>query len=163
MTLVDTGDATQTGGRLKRVLPYVDRTSRSCLTYGDGVADIDIAPTDRLSSSAHGRWRPSPPCSPAGASARLTIDGDARHRFRGEAGRRRRLDQRRLLRALAEGRRLIDGDATIWEARAAGALGASGELRAYVHHGFWQPMDTLRDRTFLEELWDAGKAPWKVW
>ena len=141
-----------TGGRLKRVREYLD-DERFCFTYGDGVADVDIGALHRL-PPAQGRAGDAH----RGAAARaLRRAGPARATrvtpFRGEAAGRRRLDQRRLLRARARSARPDRGRPHGLGARAAGALAREGQLSAFAHHGFWQPMDTLRDKIKLEELW----------
>ncbi len=164
VTLVDTGDDSMTGGRLLRVASYVEDDEAFCFTYGDGVGDIDISRHDRLPPQPRQGRHPHRHL-PAGPLRR------ARHRRRppgaqlqGEAQGRRRDDQRRLLRALAAGARSTSkDDATVWEQEPLAQLAADGELMAWEHEGFWQPMDTLRDKHLLEELWAAGKAPWKVW
>jgi glucose-1-phosphate cytidylyltransferase len=160
VTLVNTGDTTQTGGRLKRVGHYVD--GDFCMTYGDGVGDIDIG---RLVDfhRAHGKHATVTATQPPGRFGVVDIEGDRvtqlREKPRGDGGwinggffvlSPKVLD-------------LIGGDETAWEGGPLQSLAADGNLMAYRHPGFWQPMDTLRERNYLEELWSAGKAPWKVW
>ena len=162
VTLVDTGDETLTGGRLKRVADYVQGDDAFCFTYGDGVADVDVAAQIAF-HRAHGRLATVTAVQPPGRYGALQMDGDAVRGFtekpRGDGGRinggffvlsPKVLDH-------------IDCDQTSWEGAPLERLAASGELRAWEHNGFWQPMDTLRDKTHLEELWRSGSAPWKVW
>ncbi len=160
VTLVDTGDATQTGGRLKRVAHYLD--DRFLLTYGDGVADVDIA---RLVAEhdRRGLLATVTGVQPPGRFGALEIDGDKATGFRekpiGDGGwinggffalSRRVLDY-------------IENDRTVWEKEPMERLAREGQLGVYLHTGFWQAMDTLRDRSQLEAMWSAGRAPWKTW
>ena len=165
VTLVDTGESTMTGGRLKRVREYIgDETF--CFTYGDGVSDVNIRELVEFHREQQGardadRHAAARPFRRADARRHA----DARRRVPREAGWRRRLGQRRLLRRSSRGRSTTStDDATVWETGAAASGSRSdGALAAYKHRGFWQPMDTLRDKMILEELWASGKAPWKVW
>lgn len=162
VTLVDTGEATMTGGRLKRVREYVGEGS-FCLTYGDGVADVDISALIDHHRS-FGRLGTVTAVQPPGRFGSLEL-GSAnavlgfQEKPKGDGtwinGGFFVLEP-----AVID---LIDGDATIWELEPLKGLAADGQLTAYHHHGFWQPMDTLRDRVLLEELWEQGRAPWKVW
>ena len=161
VTLVDTGDETMTGGRLKRVKEHLNGGA-FCLTYGDGVSDVDIS----ASIAFHRRNKALATLTAVQAPTHfgiLDLKGERVTNFRekvpGDAGwinggffviEREALD-------------LIKGDATRWEAEPLETLARKGQLAAYKHKGFWQPMDTLRDKTRLEELWASGKAPWKVW
>jgi glucose-1-phosphate cytidylyltransferase len=160
VTIVDTGDDSMTGGRIKRIAPYIDGTF--CLTYGDGVADVDIAGLIKFHSTS-GRKATLTAVQPTGRFGALARDGDKVLNFdekpQGDG-------------AWVNGGFFvlepgvfdyIDGDASIWERAPLERLAAEGELGAYTHHGFWQPMDTLRDKNILEELWESGKAPWCVW
>jgi len=160
VTIVDTGDDSMTGGRIKRIAPYIDGTF--CLTYGDGVADVDIAGLIKFHSTS-GRKATLTAVQPTGRFGALARDGDKVLNF----------DEK----PQGDGAWInggffvlepgvfdyIDGDATIWERTPLERLAAEGELGAYTHRGFWQPMDTLRDKNILEELWESGKAPWCVW
>ncbi len=161
VTLVDTGEHTMTGGRLRRVARYLDGP-RFCMTYGDGVADVDIR---KLIAFAEERKTLATltATQPPGRFGALELEGSQVRAFRekilGDGGwinggffvlDRRVLDY-------------IDGDDTIWEREPLERLAREGQLSAYEHGGFWQPLDTLRDRKQLEELWDSGKPPWKVW
>lgn len=162
VTLVDTGEATMTGGRLKRVAAYLGDDD-FCFTYGDGVADIDIGALVAF-HRAHGRLATITAVMPPGRYGALDVEADGGvRRFmekpRGDGGRinggffvlsPRVLDY-------------IDGDATAWEEAPLTRLAEEGQLMAFPHDGFWQPMDTLRDKNQLEALLAAGKAPWKRW
>ena len=162
VTLVDTGDDTATGGRLKRVSRYLEGEQRFCFTYGDGLCDIDIG---RLLDFhvAHGRRATVTAVYPPGRFGSLESENNIVRRFnekpRGDGGRINGgffvLDSNVLS--------LIDGDDMSWESKPLETLASQGQLMAYEHDGFWQPMDTLRDKMYLEELWVSGGAPWKVW
>ena len=161
VTLVDTGDVTQTGGRLLRVADYLDGDT-FCFTYGDGLSDIDIA-----GSIAFHRQRGTlaTVCAvqPPGRFGALDMEGGLITRFQEKP--------------LGDGSWInggffvlepgvlgyLHGDGDIWEREPMESLARSGQLSAFVHHGFWAPMDTLRDKARLEELWQSGKAPWKTW
>ena len=162
VTLVDTGDGTQTGGRLKRVLRLVENDPVFALTYGDGVADIDLAAQRRFHAS-HGRKATVSTVRPARRFGALDIEGDRVVSFAekpdNDGG---WINGGFFLLSPAVGE-LIGGDDTIWEREPMETLARTDELRAFVHRGFWHPMDTLRDRNFLEEQWATGAAPWKVW
>ena len=162
VTLVDTGDDTMTGGRLKRVGSYVKNEELFCFTYGDGVADVDIT-AEIAFHKAHGKWATIAAVQPPGRFGALQLqDGKVRgftEKPRGGDGfinggffvlSPRCLD-------------LIDGDDTVWEDAPLDTLATKGQLMAFEHKGFWQPMDTLRDKRQLEELWSSGRAPWKIW
>ena len=162
ITLVDTGEHTQTGGRLGRVRRFLEGEETFCFTYGDGVGDIDITALIRY-HQAHGKAATVTAVTPPGRFGALGLEGEEVVEFtekpKGDNGLinggyfvlyHRTLD-------------LIEGDDTIWESQAIAALVKERELIAYRHPGFWHPMDTLRDRTFLEQLWASGTAPWQVW
>lgn len=162
VTLAETGDETMTGGRLKRVEPYLRDDEQFCMTYGDGVADIDIR---RLIDfhRGHDGMATLTSVTPPGRFGGLALDGDVVSEFvekpQGDNGQINGgffvLD-----RGVID---LIDGDQTIWEREPLEALAETGQLRAYRHQGFWQPMDTLRDKTQLDAMWRDGAAPWKIW
>ena len=162
VTLVDTGDNTMTGGRLKRVSDYLADEEDFCFTYGDGVSDVNI---DRLINfhRSMGVKATLTAVSPPGRFGALRIEGDKISSFeekpKGDGG---MINGGFfvLSRSVLE---LIDGDSCNWEEGPLRELANSGRLAAYQHKGFWQPMDTLRDMNFLEKLWESGKAPWKVW
>jgi glucose-1-phosphate cytidylyltransferase len=161
VTLVDTGDSTMTGGRLKRVLPYVRDEEVFALTYGDGLADIDLA-AQLAFHKAHGRHATVTAVRPAKRFGAIEIENDRVLSFQekpsDDGG---WINGGFFLLSNAVGD-LISGDDTIWEREPMETLARNGQLRAYVHHGFWHPMDTLRDRTFLEEQWVNGNAKWKM-
>ena len=161
VTLVETGDETQTGGRLRRVLPYVgDETF--CLTYGDGVADVDIGAVIDL-HRAEGRLATVTAVQPPGRFGALEVAGTAARRFaekpRGDGA---WINGGFFVCEPAVGD-AIAGDATKWEEEPLRSLVARGELTVYHHRGFWKAMDTLRERIELEAMWDSGAAPWRSW
>lgn len=162
VTLVDTGDDSMTGGRLKRVLPYLKDEEAFCFTYGDGVADINIKKLIDFHYS-HGKQATLTATFPPGRFGALDIDNDRVRKFeekpRGDG-------------ALINGGFFvlspkvidrIDSDSTTWEKEPLNGLAKDNQLMAFKHQGFWQPMDTLRDKNYLEDLWDNNKAPWKLW
>lgn len=162
VTLVDTGEDTLTGGRLKRVAPYLEREEAFCFTYGDGVADIDI--TAQLSfHKNHGLAATVTAVQPPGRYGALEMDGQVVRGFsekpRGDGG----YINGGFFVLSPTCIDLVDGDACSWENEPLIALASSGRLAAYTHPGFWQPMDTQRDKNHLEQLWESGKAPWKCW
>jgi glucose-1-phosphate cytidylyltransferase len=163
ITLVDTGDSTQTGGRLKRVLPYVERDENFCFTYGDGVADVDIAALLAFHKN-HGRLVTLTATKPTGRFGALEIgdDGGVTDFTEKPSGDHRWINGGYFVLSPQVGR-YIDGDATPWERKPMETLAHEGQVAAYKHDGFWQPMDTLHDKNLLEGLWQGGKAPWKVW
>ena len=162
VTLVDTGDDTMTGGRLKRVADYVRNEEMFCLTYGDGVSDVNI--TDLIAFHiAQGVKATLTATIPPGRFGALDLGGSKVKSF---------MEKPKGDGALINGGffvlspRVLDyiaGDQTIWEREPLERLAQEGQLAAYQHHGFWQPMDTLRDKTQLEKLWQSGQAPWKTW
>jgi glucose-1-phosphate cytidylyltransferase len=162
VTLVDTGDSTQTGGRLKRVLPYIADEEVFGLTYGDGVADIDLGALKEFHRN-HGRQATVTAVRPAKRFGALTIEDERVVSFaekpEDEGG---WINGGFFLLSPKVGS-LIENDSTIWEREPLEKLAQEGQLGAYVHHGFWHPMDTLRDKNFLEEQWQSGKAAWKKW
>ncbi|NDG70333.1 MAG: glucose-1-phosphate cytidylyltransferase [Proteobacteria bacterium] len=162
VTLVDTGDGTLTGGRLKRVAKHVQDEEAFCFTYGDGLADVDIGKLITFHKS-HGKKATVTAVQPPGRYGAIEKSGDQVTGFiekpRGDGG----LINGGFFVLSPKCIDLIDGDETSWEAQPLTKLATEGEMRAFDHHGFWQPMDTLRDKNYLEELWDAGQAPWKIW
>ena len=160
VTLVDTGDITQTGGRLKRVANYLD--DDFCMTYGDGVGSVDISALLSFHKK-HGKLATMTAVQPPGRFGALEIDGTQINSFlekpQGDGGwinggffvlNPKALD-------------LVESDDIIWERQPLESLARDGQLQSFFHSGFWQPMDTLRDKNHLEELWASGKAPWKFW
>jgi len=162
VTLVDTGEDTLTGGRLRRVRHYLEGETSFCFTYGDGVSDVDISALIRF-HQAHGRKATVTAVRPPGRYGALELDGKRVTGFtekpRGDGG----LINGGFFVLSPDVIDLIDGDLTSWEAEPLARLVAKDELRAFEHEGFWQPMDTLREKNLLEELWMGGKAPWKQW
>jgi glucose-1-phosphate cytidylyltransferase len=162
VTLVDTGEDTMTGGRLRRVADYVRGDDAFCFTYGDGVSDVDIAATIAF-HRAHGKLATVTAVQPPGRYGALSMQGTAVQGFtekpRGDGG---MINGGFFVLSPACLQR-IAGDATSWESEPLAGLAADGQLMAYEHTGFWQPMDTLREKNMLEDLWHSGKAPWKTW
>lgn len=162
VTLVDTGEHTMTGGRLKRVLPHVAGEDFFALTYGDGVTDLNI--TEEVAfHKAHGRRATVTAVRPAKRFGAISLEGDRVVSFvekpDNDGG---WINGGFFLLSPSVGE-LIDGDATIWEREPMQKLAESDDMRAFVHNGFWHPMDTLRDKTFLEEEWNTGCAQWRRW
>lgn len=162
VTLVDTGESTMTGGRLKRVAGYLQEEEAFCFTYGDGVADIDIR-REIAFHKQHGKLATVTAVQPPGRYGALDMDGAIVSGFtekpRGDGG----LINGGFFVLSPKCIDFIESDATVWEAGPLARLASSGELRGFEHTGFWQPMDTLREKNLLEGLWSSGKAPWKVW
>lgn len=162
VTLVDTGDNSMTGGRLKRVSQYLQDEEAFCFTYGDGVADIDVAASIEFHRK-HGKWATVTAVQPPGRYGAIKRDGDAVVGFiekpRGDGG----LINGGFFVLSPKVLELLEDDRTSWEGRPLTQLAELGQMMAFQHQGFWQPMDTLRDKTQLEELWETGRAPWKVW
>jgi glucose-1-phosphate cytidylyltransferase len=162
VTLVDTGDATQTGGRLKRVASYIKGERDFCLTYGDGVSDVDIGQLIAFHRD-QGVKATLTATLPPGRFGVFDVDGARIRSFKEKPvgdGAMINGGFFVLTPAVIE---LIEGDSTVWEREPLEALAREGQLAAYQHTGFWQPMDTLRDKIYLEDRWASGRAPWKVW
>jgi glucose-1-phosphate cytidylyltransferase len=163
VTLVDTGDDTMTGGRLKRVAEYVRDEKAFCFTYGDGLADINIKRLVGFHHD-HGKAATVTAVQPPGRYGALDMVGNSVRGFvekpRGDGG---WINGGFFVLSPSCLDYITNGDKTTWEADPLSGLAASGELMAYEHGGFWQPMDTLRDKNHLELLWASGKAPWKQW
>lgn len=160
ITLIDTGEITQTGGRLKRVKEHLD--SDFCMTYGDGLGSVDISASIKFHQE-HGKMATMTAVQPPGRFGALDITGTSIKSFlekpQGDGGwvnggffvlNPKVID-------------LIESDETIWERRPLETLAQNNQLQSFFHSGFWHPMDTLRDKIYLEELWASGKAPWKSW
>ena len=162
VTLVDTGNDTQTGGRLRRVADYLDEGEPFCCTYGDGIADVDITATIEFHRS-HGRLATITAVQPPGRFGALVLDGQTVTRFAEKPGGDGGLINGGFFVLNTECLDLIEDDDTKWEEEPLGLLAERDQLRAYCHEGFWQPMDTLRDRNQLESLWASGSPPWRVW
>jgi glucose-1-phosphate cytidylyltransferase len=161
VTLIDTGDTTQTGGRIKRALAYLDDED-FCLTYGDGVSDADITASLDFHSS-HGRLATMTAVQPPGRFGALEVDGDVVRGFHekpeGDGG---WINGGFFVLSPKIGD-YIEGDESIWEREPLEGLARDGQLASFRHEGFWHPMDTLRDKRYLESLWESGRAPWKTW
>jgi glucose-1-phosphate cytidylyltransferase len=162
VTLVDTGDDTQTGGRLKRVASYLKNEKFFCFTYGDGLSNVDITKLIQFHEK-HGKLATITAVQPPGRYGALKRENDLVTGFiekpKGDGGwinggffvlNPKCIDY-------------IESDDTPWESDPLNNIASQGDLMAYEHEGFWQPMDTLREKNLLEELWDSGKAPWKAW
>jgi glucose-1-phosphate cytidylyltransferase len=162
VTLIDTGEETMTGGRLLQVAPYIKDEEAFCFTYGDGVSDVNISQlvafhkSQKVSATLTATFLP-------GRFGALDMQGDKVRSFRekpkGDGG----MINGGFFVLSPSVIKYIKDDQTTWEREPLERLANEGNLAAYQHHGFWQPMDTLRDKLYLEELWQSGKAPWKVW
>ncbi len=163
VTLVDTGEETMTGGRLKRVAPYLSKDELFCLTYGDGLSDVNI--TELISfHKKHGCKATITAVKPPGRFGSLAIDeGDSVFAFAEKPDGDNQFINGGFFVLSHEVIDLVHADEIIWERGPLEALAVSKQLKAFSHAGFWQPMDTLRDKNYLEDLWKSGKAPWKVW
>lgn len=162
VTLVDTGEQSMTGGRLKRVAEYVKDEPVFCFTYGDGVGDIDITDTINF-HKAHGKAATLTATFPPGRFGALDIKQRRVKSFKEKPKGDGAMINGGFFVLSPKVLDYIDGDASIWEQEPLMGLAADDELMAYEHQGFWQPMDTLRDKHLLEDLWASGKAPWKNW
>jgi glucose-1-phosphate cytidylyltransferase len=162
VTLVDTGDQTQTGGRLKRVIDYVKDEDVFALTYGDGVADIDLT-AELAFHRAHGRMATVAAVRPETRFGAITLDGDRVTTFAEKPVAENAFVSGGFFLLSPKVGDLIEGDATVWEHEPVNWLAENDQLRAFQHKGFWRPMDTLRDKLYLEEQWTSGQAKWKIW
>jgi glucose-1-phosphate cytidylyltransferase len=162
VTMVDTGQNTLTGGRLKRVASYLTPNEPFFLTYGDGVADVDIKKLAAF-HSRHGRKATLTAVIPPGRYGAISLEGDIVERFIEKPPGDQGLINGGFFVLDPSVLDFIEGDSTSWEGEPLERLAAAGELTGFRHDGFWQPMDTLRDKNRLEELWTKGAAPWKVW
>jgi glucose-1-phosphate cytidylyltransferase len=162
VTLVDTGEDSMTGGRLRRVREYLKDEEDFCFTYGDGVADVDINKVIAFHRAA-GVDATLTATYPPGRFGALDIQngrvGSFKEKPKGDGG----MINGGFFVLKPKVIDLIAGDDTTWEREPLEQLSTSGQLAAFQHEGFWQPMDTLRDKTYLEQLWQSGQAPWKVW
>jgi len=162
VTLVDTGENTMTGGRLKRVKEYVENEEAFCFTYGDGVGDVNIKELISFHRS-HDKLATVTSTFPPGRFGAIETDGSRVRSFiekpRGEDG----LINAGFFVLNREVFNYIADDATTWEHQPLRNLASDGQLMTYVHRGFWRPMDTLRDSVMLNDLWKSGEAPWKIW
>lgn len=163
VTLVDTGDETQTGGRLRRVAGFIKDEDAICFTYGDGVADVDITALIAFHKQ-HGKLATVTAVQPPGRYGALKLEASGAvsgftEKPRGDGG----LINGGFFVLSPSCVSLVGDDSVSWEAGPLAKLAEMDELMAFTHNGFWQPMDTLREKRMLEELWDSGNAPWKVW
>ena len=161
VTLVDTGEQTMTGGRLKRIKPYLDHED-FCFTYGDGVSDVNITELIEFHQSQD-TLASVTAIQPAGRFGALDFSGNKISAFEEKPQGDGSWVNGGYFVLSPEVMNYIDGDATVWEKEPLQTLANAGELSAYKHDGFWHPMDTLRDNKHLNELWDSGNALWKVW
>ena len=161
ITLVDTGAETMTGGRIKAIQPYLKAGEPFCLTYGDGLSSIDITALIAF-HKAHGKKATISAVAPPGRFGAIEFDGDRVHNFREKPDGDGAYINGGFFVVDPSVIDLIHGPETLWEREPLEQLAAAGELMAYRHAGFWQPMDTLRDKIALEEYWRTG-APWKCW
>lgn len=163
VTLVDTGDATMTGGRLKRVKPYVGNET-FCFTYGDGLSDVDVAEIIRFHQEQKSLVTLMAVQPPGRFGVFKLGEGEERiERFNEKPRGDGAWVNGGFFVVEPEALDYIENDATVWEKEPLEQFAAEGRLHAFKHYGFWQPMDTLRDKVYLDELWASGKAPWKVW
>ena len=162
ITLVDTGADTQTGGRLKRVLPYLEDEEAFCFTYGDGVADVNII--DLISfHRAHGKEATLTATYPPGRFGALEIVDNEVRQFQEKPKGDGALINGGYFVLSPKVFERIEGDTSVWEQEPLKGLAKENQLMAFKHEGFWQPMDTLRDKYYLEELLEKNTAPWKIW
>lgn len=161
VTLVDTGDQTMTGGRIKRIQPFI-RGEDFCCTYGDGVGNVNVTALLQFHRQ-QGTWATLTATQPPGRFGALEMDRDRVISFQekpmGDGG----WINGGFFVLSSNVFDLIDGDSVVWEREPMQNLSRAGQLSVYRHSGFWQPMDTLRDKQQLEDLWESGRAPWKIW
>ena len=162
VTLVDTGEATQTGGRIKRAFPYLEGEDEFCLTYGDGLADIDLAALLDFHRE-HGALATVTAVQPPARFGAMEIEDDRVRAFAEKPHAQSGWINGGFFVCSRKVVDYIDGDDTIWERQPLETLASEGQLASYRHAGFFQPMDTLRDQRQLQELWSSGAAPWAVW
>lgn len=162
VTLVDTGENTLTGGRLKRVAGYLKDEEAFCFTYGDGLADIDIS-AQLAFHRQHGKLATITAVQPPGRYGSLNRDGNIVHGFTEKPKGDGVSINGGFFVLSSKVFDFIDGDMTSWESGPLEKIASQDEMRAFEHLGFWQAMDTLREKNNLEQLWQTGKAPWKVW
>jgi glucose-1-phosphate cytidylyltransferase len=160
VTLIDTGEGTQTGGRLKRALPYLD--DEFCFTYGDGVTDLDVSALIAFHRD-QGKIATVTAVQPPGRFGALQIDGSLAMSFEEKPSGDGGWMNGGFFVLSPTVARYLDGDGTVWEQEPLRGLTRDRELACFRHTGFWQPMDTVRDRNELRRLWDAGEAPWRTW
>jgi glucose-1-phosphate cytidylyltransferase len=161
VTLVDTGEKTMTGGRLRRIADYLDDED-FCCTYGDGVGDIDIGKLVEFHKSQN-TLATITATQPPGRFGAINLHGSRVLSFQEKPDGDGAWINGGFFVLSPKVLDYIEGDHTAWEREPMERLAREGQMSAYLHHGFWQPMDTLRDKTLLESLWESGQAPWKVW
>ncbi|WP_342740938.1 glucose-1-phosphate cytidylyltransferase [Bradyrhizobium sp. B117] len=162
VTLVDTGDATQTGGRIKRIIPYVANDPFFALTYGDGLADVDLGQQVAFHRK-HGRMATITAVRPAARFGAMRLEGERVVNFAEKPASDGGWINGGFFLLSPSVADLISGDDTVWEHGPVESIVRQDQLRAFYHHGFWHPMDTLRERNFLEEEWARGTASWRIW
>lgn len=162
VTLIDTGESSMTGGRLRRVADYVKDEEAFCFTYGDGVGDIDITESIKFHFS-HGKAVTLTGAFPPGRFGALDIRDGQVQSFKEKPKGDGAMINGGFFVLNPSVLSYLDSDSTVWEQDPLTKLAEEGEVMAFEHHGFWQPMDTLRDKQLLESLWERGDAPWKVW
>jgi len=162
VTLIDTGDSSMTGGRLKRVADYLHTEKSFCFTYGDGVGDIDISAVIKF-HEAHGKQATLTATYPPGRFGALDLDAGQVKSFKEKPKGDGAMINGGFFVLSPKVLQRIPDDACIWEQEPLKGLAEDGQLMAYEHQGFWQPMDTLHDKMTLERLWNEKKAPWKMW
>ena len=162
ITLVDTGDYTMTGGRLKRVREYVKNDPAFCFTYTDGLSDVDISALIEFHFS-HGRTATLTAVKPSGRFGSLKLEGATVKAFEEKPEGDGAHVNGGFFVLSPDVCDLIRDDSEVWERKPLETLAETNQLKAFRHDGFWQPMDTLREKLLLEELWASGKAPWKLW
>lgn len=162
VTLVDTGEHSMTGGRLRRVSEYVKEDDAFCFTYGDGLGDVDITQTIALHKS-HGKLATLTAAAPPGRFGALNIQAGCVTNFQEKPKGDGAMINAGFFVLSPDVLDYLTDDSTIWEREPLIRLAQDGQLMAYEHKGFWQCMDTVRDRTLLQQLWAEGTAPWKMW
>jgi glucose-1-phosphate cytidylyltransferase len=162
VTLIDTGAETMTGGRLKRVRQYVEQDEAFCFTYGDGLGNVDITASIAF-HRAHGKLATMTAVQPPGRFGAIDIDGTRIVSFKEKPQGDGAWINGGYFVLSPKVIEYLEDDRTVWEQEPMERLAREGEMQAFHHRGFWQPMDTLRDRVLLEDLWNSGKAPWKLW
>lgn len=162
VTMIDTGERTATGGRLKRISDYLNDEEIFCVTYGDGLASIDLEAEVRFHKQ-HGKLATVASVVPPARYGALLVEESRVIRFREKPQDEGGTLNGGFFILNPKCLDLIDGDDTSWEETTLGILASMGELMAYEHRGFWQPMDTLREKKLLEEMWATNCAPWKIW
>jgi glucose-1-phosphate cytidylyltransferase len=162
VTLIDTGEETMTGGRLKRIAPYLTPGETFCMTYGDGLSDINI--TEEVAfHKMQGRQATVACVRPPARFGRIVLKEQNVSSFEEKPQTEGGMINGGFFILQPDVLKLIEGDDTVWENEPLETLAAAGELSAFVHERFWQPMDTLRDKQRLAGLWESGEAPWRVW